>query len=310
VAYLDLLVLDECSMASSNMMDILRQAQEHFDFKVILMGDPYQLKPVDDGGKISESFDVPGYELTQVMRNGGVIGEAVSGIRDHLFDHNFVYGSPGKDEMGEVVHHFMVEDFFEAYMDVLGGGYDLSEKAKMIAYTNRKVDNLNDRVRRRLFGEDVEPFIKGEYMVAKEAYSINDEMVLYTEQVFKIRDAKRASHLGLECWRIEFDDGNVIRQIMTLDADQLPAYEAQLKILRESAKMSKKWKPFYRLKEGFAMIRPPYATTVHKSQGSTYEHCFVDEAEIKGKTYSDMDARGRLLYVAYSRASKGLHIHT
>jgi len=310
VAYLNALVLDECSMASLDMLSILEQAQEYFDFKVIVMGDPYQLKPVDDGGKMSKSFDVPGYELTRIMRNGGIIGEAVAGIRDHLDDYRFSYAKPGKDEMGEVSHHFMSPDFFEHYMDVLGNRLDGSEHAKMLAYTNRRVDSLNAMVRERLFGADVDPFIKGEYMVSKQAYTVDDEIILYTEQIFQIKDARRAEHMGLDCWLIEFEDSGTTRRIMTLDESQMPAYDRELHTLKQNGLMNKRWRPYYRMLEAFAMIRPPYATTVHRSQGSTYEQCLVDEAEIKSCTHGDMDTRGRLLYVAYSRASKGLHILT
>lgn len=52
--------------------------------------------------------------------------------------------------------------------------------------------------------------------------------------------------------------------------------------------------------------RPGYATTVHKSQGSTWEHAFVLQGDIC-KNQQPLE-RNRLLYVAYSRAAKRITV--
>lgn len=60
-------------------------------------------------------------------------------------------------------------------------------------------------------------------------------------------------------------------------------------------------------KKSFLHARPAYATTVHKSQGSTWQTAFVLQGDIAKN--QDVFERNRLLYVAYSRASKRLAVY-
>lgn len=57
----------------------------------------------------------------------------------------------------------------------------------------------------------------------------------------------------------------------------------------------------------YIYVRPGYATTVHKSQGSTWQNVYVLQGDIakNGRDYE----RNRLLYVAFSRAAKRLAVY-
>jgi len=61
---------------------------------------------------------------------------------------------------------------------------------------------------------------------------------------------------------------------------------------------SKAWNDYYELKAKFADFRPPFACTVHKSQGSTIENVFIDVDDIRGSNIIN-----KLMYVAVTRAS-------
>ena len=61
------------------------------------------------------------------------------------------------------------------------------------------------------------------------------------------------------------------------------------------------WVTFFAFKDSaFADLRPVHASTVHRSQGSTYEKVFVDLTDIGRSTRRDVLLR--LLYVALTRA--------
>jgi hypothetical protein len=61
------------------------------------------------------------------------------------------------------------------------------------------------------------------------------------------------------------------------------------------------WVEFFKFKdETFADLRPVHASTVHRSQGSTYGKVFVDLTDIGRNTRRDVLLR--LLYVALTRA--------
>ncbi len=66
------------------------------------------------------------------------------------------------------------------------------------------------------------------------------------------------------------------------------------------------WKAYFEVKQRWGDVRFPYAMTVHKSQGSTLEHVFVDVTNFN--KCRDFPTYRRLLYVAASRASVHLHL--
>ena len=68
------------------------------------------------------------------------------------------------------------------------------------------------------------------------------------------------------------------------------------------------WGTFYKLKEGIADLREPYASTVHKSQGSTYEVCFMDMGDIR--RCFDRNTLARMLYVGCTRPKQKLILFT
>jgi ATP-dependent exoDNAse (exonuclease V) alpha subunit len=77
-------------------------------------------------------------------------------------------------------------------------------------------------------------------------------------------------------------------------------------ILKQLAK-EKNWKDFFDVKEKVADLRPTYACTVHKSQGSTYDNVFIDLYSI-GKNNKPNEV-ARLLYVAVTRASNNVYLY-
>lgn len=63
---------------------------------------------------------------------------------------------------------------------------------------------------------------------------------------------------------------------------------------------------FFGWRNQFAVLLYEHASTVHKSQGSSYKHCFCDLPNIM--TIKSLDDRQAACYVAVSRASDTLHI--
>lgn len=67
------------------------------------------------------------------------------------------------------------------------------------------------------------------------------------------------------------------------------------------------WFQFWLLNKYFADIRPAYAMTAHKSQGSTFENVFVDAQDILSNP--NREEALRCLYVAVSRASQNVVVN-
>jgi hypothetical protein len=86
-------------------------------------------------------------------------------------------------------------------------------------------------------------------------------------------------------------------------------FELDLEGLKNKAKKSKNksdWGKFYRLMESSAPISHVHAQTVHKSQGSTYQHTFVLESDLN--LSCDLDLQPKLWYVALSRAKQSVTV--
>ena len=86
----------------------------------------------------------------------------------------------------------------------------------------------------------------------------------------------------------------------------VPADINDVKDALKAFKKEKAWMDFYHLKEHVADLRPVFASTVHKSQGSTYSHVFIDLDDIGRCNITDDVAR--MLYVAISRAKRNVYL--
>ena len=77
-------------------------------------------------------------------------------------------------------------------------------------------------------------------------------------------------------------------------------------ILKQLAK-HKDWKNYFNLKEMLADLRPMFAQTCHKSQGSTYDTVFVDLQDVsRNNKWLEV---AQLVYTAMTRASNHVHFY-
>ncbi len=82
--------------------------------------------------------------------------------------------------------------------------------------------------------------------------------------------------------------------------DEYQQYIAEWADLDKRRKQA--WGVYFSLEETFAQVDYAYAMTVHKSQGSTFDHAFVDVPDLM----SSGGMQQRILYTAVTRPSKSL----
>jgi exodeoxyribonuclease-5 len=183
---------------------------------------------------------------------------------------------------------------------------DLGSESKILAFTNASVDWCNAYVRSAKFGANAAPFCVGERLVVVESIEINYKVTLHAETELTVRAAKLSTREGLPCWRLDVDDC----VIHVLDDAQRPAFLDALGAARSKGRALGKaaWADYYRLSEAFARVRPGWATTIHKSQGSTYDDVLLIQSDVLRSAGRDHAFRNMLLYVAYSRTRKGLYL--
>lgn len=295
----DLVVLDECSMVGEQMFRWVQDLAIEHGVRVIFMGDAAQLQPVGDGDE-SPTFRLQSQaRLERIMRNQGVVQLAATNARLNIGSRQPVLPEPGEDEHGQLLR-MPAPEFLESW-------YADRHSAKALGYTNKVVDWLNQWMRERIYGESPAPFEPEERLVMVSTHEADRGALLHTEDELVVQGATPSEQAELPCWELVVrDEEGTDHTIYTLTAEQRHAYEARRKWLVQECRAGReRWPKYYRLIETFAQVRPGWATTIHKSQGSTYPAAYVVETNILD-TASDPRTRDQLLYVAYSRAQTKL----
>jgi len=294
-------IIDECSMISSEMWEWICNAIQGTRVKVICMGDPAQLPPV--GEEASPTFDLPHVRLRTIVRNAGAIQQAGTRVRENILSQVPFLADDAQDEHGEIrnLHH---EQWLDLFLEHADNG------AKALAFTNEAVDWINDWIRERKFGEDAASFEVGEKLVVISTAEIGPGVILHAETELRVEGAFQHVKLGLPCWRLRVHDGMTAFPIDVLDDEQRPAFLQRLSAARTKGQAlgGSAWSDYYDLLEAFIRVRSGWATTIHKSQGSTYEQVFLVQTDVLRRAKRDHVFRNALLYVAYSRARQGLYI--
>jgi exodeoxyribonuclease V len=299
-------VVDEASMVGSSEWEHIEQAE---GLQWLFVGDPAQLPPVNE--EPSHIFDIEGPELDEIVRQakGNPILDLATKIRHrepYLDRINFLNGE-GVGATGS--RSAFVESALRAF-----SSKDFAEDgsfARLLAYRNRTVASYNRTVRRRLYGDEVPRFVKGELLVAHATWFSDGIPYLINSEEVRVRDAsiEEVGHLDGEVWKVwELEIRGArdrsSRYILVLHEDDERRFRDRLARLKKVAIDEKKdWKPYYKLREQFASVDYGYAMTVHKSQGSTFDTVFVDHRDT---TACRGHERHALLYVGVTRPSRRL----
>lgn len=292
-----IIVIDEVSMVGETMWQWIMDAQAMWPRHVICMGDPAQLPPVQDGDGLSPAFAHTSASLTEVKRSAGSVLAAAHRVRLHLGDVEPVAIDldPGK------VDQLEREEFFDSAL----ADFKADRDVKVLAWTNAAVDFLNRAIREALFGVDVpDAPQEGERRVVVSTWSDPDDSVmLHAERELTIASATPCEHLELPAWKIRAE--GVDATLYQLRPEGVAEHKRRLSNLRHECRSGRApWHKFYALDDAFISLRPGYATTVHKSQGSTYQTAYVVDRNLK--QCPDHLVRNMLRYVAFSRAAQRL----
>ena len=282
-----LIVIDEASFVDHILLNAIHKYTRMC--KVIYIGDPYQLTPTTAAQCPVFDGSIETAILTTVMRNGGKIEELSHQYKDAVVTKLF----PNIEVDNHLVEH-VDGPTFQALIDETYMDPDFDAKdVKIVAWTNQRVHQYNDYIR-QLKGYAAE-LVRGEVVVTnKPIMSPKGETVYATDAQATVTDIY-TGYKYRDC------DGAYI----TLDYETelfLPTNQEQVKSKLKALKKEKDWVAYFDIQEQWADLRPPYACTVHKSQGSTYKKVFVDLSDI-GRCNIPTDV-ARMLYVAISRASE------
>ena len=323
----ELVVVDEASMVDSDLLRVIHSYAAEIGFQVLYVGDSYQLPPIFEAQSPAFAM-VPTSHLTTVHRQAldNPILAAATDFRRVLDGEPFPVMQGQERGLMEADGGQFV-DWMLAEFD--SGAYeDDGDHCRALAWTNRRVIELNRLIRRRLIGPEADrwPILPGETFVVNEALMEDDELLFPTESRVRVSRVSASTmtdkETGIQVAGHWCDVANrqnagelFVPQDREAAAALLGAYARKGRELARQCDAWKKaghspppdldaerraaWREFFAWKGRMADLRPPHACTVHKSQGSTFNLAFIDLADIGRCTRADLVAR--LTYVALTR---------
>lgn len=264
-------VLDEAGMVSSRQMALFVEAVTRAGAKLVLIGDPEQLQPIEAGAAFRAVADRIGYaELETIYR------QRQQWMRDASLD--LARGKVGKAvdayrANGKVVGSDLKAEAVDNLITAWDRDYDPAKTSLILAHLRRDVRMLNQMARIKL----IERGVLGEGAMFKTAdgernFAVGDQIVfLKNEGSLGVKNGMLAKVVETGRGRImaQVGDGEHARQVLVEQR-------------------------FYNnLDHG-------YATTIHKSQGAT-----VDRVKVLASLSLDR----HLTYVAMTRHREDLAVY-
>lgn len=289
-----LIIIDEASMINTQLLKTIRKLT--LNCKIIYVGDSFQLAPVKENVSPVFNGEVEGVQLTHIHRqppDSSIIPFAhkfKKAQRTNKFPKIKTRGSDvillESKEFGRTIDaHFLAQE--EA------------NDCRIVCWENKLVHRFNKHIRQ--LKEYDEDFFKGEFVQTNKP--VVDYMgdavvsVFHTDQVIQITAIQPDDKDGYPGWYIELEN------VVTVFQPENPYKISQA---MKAAASKENWPKYFALKNNFADLRPAYASTVNKAQGSTYKVVFIDVANIAKCTRNSDIAR--MMYVAVSRASDTVYM--
>ncbi len=342
---LGLVLIDEASMIDAKLLEIILECARYNSTRLVFVGDPAQLPPV--GESSSSVFFMKravNTELREVVRHQGSVLKLAKIIRDGLIPCEQLPILPviksKKGNVGILDRNSWLE---RAKSSLRSSSIDDDhDRARILCYTNRVVDNLVPHARRAIHGEMANQYqvLPGEVLISRKAVMTNaslkeDELgeepdILISSNREMVVEDVIPNSFDLTSLAINYDFEKPLpvieTQIAKVCCDQkefhlrlMPQIGSQsridldlsLNVLSNQARERGKkhnatiWKLFFFIRDSFASLGPASVLTIHRSQGSTFGEVFITSDVFWPK---DLEFRRRLVYVAVSRASKGVWI--
>ena len=317
----DLVVVDECSMVDAELFAHIRR---HLPMAFVLfVGDPAQLPPVNEAERLTFGTKSKSHLDTIVRQGAGnPILDAAQAIR----------GSQGGDvdwtwcksatapPLGVYLPRGAADDWMKKAFT--SGEFEKDpDTFRALAWTNRRVAELNEKIREWRYGKDLpSPFMVGERAMFRAPFIKDKQIVFNTNEEAKVLEIERSTfkHNFEEChdvarwtaeiqsWRLKLKGDSGAEAQVHMAADDRAFADVVNRVKDEAADARIRWKHLHDFQAEVAKLQSVYAMTVHCSQGSTFRNSFVDIADIRRRQDSNRLEMQQMTYVAATRPTHAL----
>lgn len=334
------IICDEASMISDDLFSLLTNRCKENKCKIIFVSDKSQLRPVN-AITHSKVFNIKNqYNLTKIYRQqeDSGLSKVLPILRNSIIK-NF-YNEEGIN--GSLYCISNIRDLFikaKPYFEKAIRNGDILE-AKMLAYTNDRVNALNKKTREMLFGNK-EEYSKDEFLTCSENLEFNgmnfwNSMDYIITSIPVKKDVYIPSFGNLPGYELSLYDSST-KTISNVDILSKNILQEVVQILskyieevRQEAVNSKiyggktysnAWKNYYSIIKSFTspinmyyenrLIRKKsfdygYAITTHRAQGSSINNVFIDMRDVF--KCRDLEELRQLQYVSISRARTNVYL--
>lgn len=332
------IIIDEASMISDELYNFLMSKVNRFNTKILAIGDIKQLQPVK-GYTVSKIFECDhSVELTQLMRQNeeNPLISTLDILRNDVIK-EFPTNNPS-------IHvYYNGKKFIDAVVPLFQSMLNTENvnETKLLAYTNKEVQLLNQILRRNLFRDDT-PYHLSEILTGYENFSYNDyqfwnsmdyviveepkQLDIYIPYFSKLPGYLLKLYDGVDDYQtsVFILDNNIPEDIFeqlaySIEDRRLSAITASKYNRKRSAIL---WREYYKIMNSFALMGRfmyfdnriikhktfdyGYAISVHKSQGCSLDNVCVDMRNIN--SCKDLNILRQLQYVSLSRTRNQVYL--
>lgn len=327
----DVLIVDEASMIDKRMYDSVQKLSLNLGFKVLWIGDAAQLPPVGEDDLTPPVFALveKQYRLNEVVRQAkdSPIIKASMYVRKCL----------EQSERPDIHAMQLAAGDGDAIQITTGGAPAIASfvqsaiehglDCRSVGFTNKSVNTINSMVSRyfhppgspRIAKND--PVTFGSSLI-KENRTLAPTDAIGTVLSVDLIDSHGCIEIPCISVSLQLHGGKEVECITPADIDsygtklrswkrQLSSCNSAAKKASDPAKISELYERRDQLavligkcSEDYADLRHTYASTAHKSQGSTFDVAVIDWQDLQKS--NDVSMICRLLYVAVTRPSKYL----
>lgn len=286
IIYNSIIIVDECSFISDELFKYIDTYTSNC--KILLIGDQYQLVPVGQKELVMNQAFRYRASLKKVMRHGGAIAKQGAKFRDTLDTGIFTPITVN----GKNIIHADADTFKNMIDSTFTDPSYSSSTARVLAWRNDIVRKYNDYIR-VLRGAPI-LYTVDDVLITNKPIIYKRMLLKNTDATVKISEICEDTVIHGVPGRMVILDGNVkmfLPNVWTVASKVIASF-----------KRKHEMSTYFQLQNEWLDLRPGFSSTVHKSQGSTYDTVFINLSDIACCPIpSDV---ARMLYVAISRAAK------
>lgn len=293
-----LIFIDEASFIDDELLDYIL-SKVGPGTKVIFMGDPAQLKSPGSENLPVFNSGFREVHLTEIMRQDkdNPIQALSAALRECVLNRTKL---PPCNWDQQHIHWYPREEFNRIMLMDMSNPEWTYSTSKLLAFRNKRVQEYNKTLNEKIVG--TRNFQAGDYAVNNHyVRGTKSTGALPTDRTVFIDEINESEELGVKGHRV-YLNGNGSSFFLPDDHTKIDRKKNALirNLTGDFAADKEMRRAIDTVTDTWVDLRPVFAQTVNKSQGSTYRRVYIDLADLS--FCRDYDQKIRLLYVAISRA--------